>query len=215
MQDFNDPDLTAAREQWFLRDFATIYSQMWYRDFPLQSSWESKAQPADWTTHVAVTVRSTADLMGLFTRFERRKTDAVLYDNTNAEKALVEWEWQSIHKGPTKINEFVKLRKKCEAAKNGCTLSFAAFIGYRANKASEVSRAFLGDVVSTWVDLPPLLLVLTDVEWDSSIGQRKFGTMTFETIHEGSRSILRTQQACPWEVEGSKWQHAPIGGGLL
>jgi hypothetical protein len=53
-------ELTTAEERNWLVDFATIFAHMWYRDFPLQWSFRDKAQRADWTTHIAVSVRSTA-----------------------------------------------------------------------------------------------------------------------------------------------------------
>jgi hypothetical protein len=70
---------TASHDRPWLTDFATIFAHMWYRDFPLQASLREKAQRADWTTHISIAVRSTADLMGLFTSFESGgRTDALL-----------------------------------------------------------------------------------------------------------------------------------------
>src|ERR1700720_2681382 len=87
----------------YAADFATIFSHMWYRDFPLQPSLRDKAQRADWTTHIGITVRSTADLMGLFTRFESGgRTDAVLKENQGKSVAVCEWEWDGFHHGDEK-----------------------------------------------------------------------------------------------------------------
>lgn len=83
-----------------LNDFATIFANMWYRDFPLHYSFRNQAQRADWTTHIGITVRSTADLMGLFTHFEcGERTDAILKDNQGNGVAPLEWEWNRLDGG--------------------------------------------------------------------------------------------------------------------
>src|SRR6516165_7808377 len=99
--------MSTTREAMLLTDFATILAYMWYRDFPLLHSVREKAQRADWTTHIGITVRSTADLMGLFTCFESGgRTDAVLRDRNKMPVAALEWEWAALHRGKTIINEF-------------------------------------------------------------------------------------------------------------
>src|SRR5438105_4699384 len=104
-----------TRESMRLADFATIFAHMWYRDFPLCSGWE-RAQRADWTTHIGIAVRSTADLMGLFTCFESGvRTDALLRDSARHDVAALEWEWNALHSG--KVSEFEKLKKVCEDPK--------------------------------------------------------------------------------------------------
>ena len=78
-----------TRNDLFVADFVTIFSHMWYRDFPLQYSVREKAQRADWTTHIGITVRSTADLMALFTHFEGGgRTDALLRGREKVVAAL-------------------------------------------------------------------------------------------------------------------------------
>jgi hypothetical protein len=184
---------------------------MWYRDFPLQPSQREKAQRADWTTHIAVTVRSTADLIGLFTHFESGgRTDAILRDNRKAVAAL-EWEWSALHRGPEVINEFGKLKDLC-ANPRYPDLQFVCLIGYaktgRAGRRDHtaLSSAALDNYAKDWpTDLPPLLLVVIDFEWKGKQQGRQFTTMTFETIHGGSRSRLRVQPAYPWNVTGSRW----------
>lgn len=112
----------ASRRPRLLRDFATIYSQMWYRDFPLQRGPAEKkdVQRADWNTHIGVAVRSTADLLGLFTRFESGgRTDAVLRENDGRTVAMLEWEWTAIHWGDEKIDEIDKLKKNCAGGGGG------------------------------------------------------------------------------------------------
>src|SRR5947209_12537793 len=102
------PKETALHDRPWLTDFATIFAHMWYRDFPLQRSLREKAQRADWTTHIGIAVRSTADLLGLFTHFESGgRTDAVLRDTKGA-VAVLEWEWAALHRGDDVITEFEK-----------------------------------------------------------------------------------------------------------
>src|SRR5689334_8195004 len=107
-------DMTTIRERPLLTDFATIFAHLWYRDFPLQRPFREKAQRADWTTHIGITVRSTADLMGLFTHFESGgRTDAVLCGNKSNLVAVLEWEWAALHRGDTVVTEFDKLKNRC------------------------------------------------------------------------------------------------------
>src|SRR5215475_15948223 len=97
-------------------DFATIFAHLWYWDFPLSSP--IKANRADWTMHIGVTVRATADLMGLFTHFESGgRTDAVLRDIDGTPIGVLEWENRGLHEGHAAINEFKKLKRSC--SKNG------------------------------------------------------------------------------------------------
>src|SRR5207244_2006156 len=101
-----------TRDDQLLKDFAAIFAHVWYRDFPLQHSVHERAQRADWTTHMGIAVRSTADLMGLFTGFEHGvRTDAMLKDNKRDPVAALEWEWVALHS--ERVNEFEKLQDLC------------------------------------------------------------------------------------------------------
>ncbi len=192
---------SAKRETLLLEDFATIFAHMWYRDFPLQPSFRLKAQRADWTTHIGIAVRSTADLMGLFTHFESGgRTDAVLKDNKGNAVAALEWEWSSLHRGDDIITEFQKLKDCC--AKEGFRgLRFACLIGYGrggigargAGDYGERTAAVLDKYEKRWDgDLPPLLLVV--IHFDTT-GQRKaareFRRVTFDVIKGGKSTPLR------------------------
>jgi hypothetical protein len=65
------------------RDFTTLFNVVWYRDFPLEYGVRELGRRAEWTTHIAVCVRSAADLLGYFTHFEAgTRTDAVIKDAT-------------------------------------------------------------------------------------------------------------------------------------
>ena len=193
-------------------DFATIFAHMWYRDFPFQPHLRDKAPRADWTIHIGITVRSTADLMGLFTNFESGgRTDAVLKDNQENAVAAVEWEWSGFHSGEEKLNEFEKLRKAC---KPSSSIRFACLIGYAVddpepgNMAERTKRAaeMLDSYTNRWTSATPLLLVVVRFQWKGNPKRRQFKTLTIDRIAEGGKSCLRVQPACPWEVKGSRWE---------
>ena len=204
------------REALLLEDFATIFAHMWYRDFPLQPSFRLKAERADWTTHIGIAVRSTADLMGLFTHFESGGwTDAVLKDNGGHAVAALEWEWSSLHRGDAVVTEFKKLMGCC-AKEELRGLRFACLIGYArsgigsrgAGDYAERTAAVLDSYEKRWVgDLPPLLLVA--IHFDTT-GQRKAGReftrVAMDVIKGGTRKPLREQTAYPWKVTGSRWE---------
>jgi hypothetical protein len=209
--------MSTTREAMLLTDFATIFAYMWYRDFPLLHSVHEKAQRADWTTHIGITVRSTADLMGLFTCFESGgRTDAVLRDRNKMPIAALEWEWAALHRGNTIINEFDKLKDNCAKPKfQG--LRFAGLIGYARTTSAKgrddytkLSAAVLEEYRTRWTkDLPPLLLVVIHFEWtgkDENRQSRRFIKMTIDEIAEGRMRHLREQVAYPWDVSGSKWE---------
>jgi hypothetical protein len=203
-----------------LSDFATIFAHMWYRDFPLQQGVREKAQRADWTTHIGVAVRSTADLMGLFTHFESgRRTDAVLRDNMGSVVAALEWEWAALHRGDTIVNEFNKLQERC-GAEDFKGVQFAGLIAY-ARESSAKGRsdyterwnAVLEDYTVRWHKaLPPLLLVAVHFQWQGKPIGRQFTTMTIDEIAGGKRDRIREQQAYPWDVCGSRWTQETENG---
>jgi hypothetical protein len=194
---------TSMRERPLLRDFATIFAQMWYRDFPLQGPSSVKAQAADWTTHIGIVVRSTADLMGLFTRFESGgRTDAILRDNKNEALALLEWESKRLDRG---INEFDKLKESAKSKFRD--ISFACLICYTRSGASDYTNRAT-TVIDKWTKqwgagLPPLLLVVIDFQLQQK--HRQFTKMTIYWIKHGRRRTLREQPAYPWNVTGSRW----------
>jgi hypothetical protein len=204
------PKATLSHERPWLTDFATIFAHMWYRDFPLQRSLREKAQRADWTTHIAIAVRSTADLMGLFTCFESGiRTDAVLRDSKGANVAALEWEWAALHSG--KVIEFQKLVDLCGESKfKG--LQFAGLLVYGRTGGtdySERTEKVLEGYEADWPqELPPLLLVVIHFEGigkDERLQRRQFQDMTMYEIAGGSKKFLRQQPAFPWDVAGSRW----------
>jgi hypothetical protein len=213
------PTEQSKQERPWLTDFATIFAHMWYRDFPLQRSLRDKAQRADWTTHIGITVRSTADLLGLFTHFESGgRTDAVLRDTHGAVAAL-EWEWAALHRGDSVITEFEKLKERCAGEDLGC-VRFAGLIGYARETSARArddytsrSAAVLEDYKQRWpVELPPLLLVVVHFEWKGRGEGRQFTEMTIDTIRGGQKESLRVQPAYPWDVAGSRWSQEARSG---
>jgi hypothetical protein len=206
------PTELSRQERPWLTDFATIFAHMWYRDFPLQRSLREKAQRADWTTHIGIAVRSTADLLGLFTHFESGgRTDAVLRDTHGAVAAL-EWEWAALHRGDTVVTEFPKLRDRC-AGEDLRGVRFAGLIGYARETSgrgrgdyTRLSAEVLEGYKRRWpAALPPLLLVVVHFEWKGRGEGRQFTKMTMDAISGGQKEALRVQPAYPWDVAGSRW----------
>jgi hypothetical protein len=210
------PDIAPSQERPWLTDFATIFAHMWYRDFPLQRSLREKAQRADWTTHIGIAVRSTADLMGLFTCFESGvRTDAVLRD-TNGVVAALEWEWSALHSG--KVNEFKKLAQLCGDSNYNC-LRFAGLVVYGRKGGTDYSartEKVLEQYEKEWSkDLPPLLLVVIYFEGigkNERLQRRQFQDMEMYEIAGGTKKLLRRQPAFPWDVSGSRWAKETAGG---
>jgi hypothetical protein len=214
-------DQTPLRELPSLTDFATIFAHMWYRDFPLQPRYREKAQRADWTTHIGIAVRSSADLLGLFTHFESGgRTDAVLRDNRDTAVAAFEWEWSALHRGDEVITEFENLKKKCFEREDFRDLRFACLIGYARGGTTERDRDFtrrseavLESYAKRWVgELPPLLLIVVHFEWAGKQKGRRFVKMTIEEIEDGRRNKLLEQPAYPWDVFWSRWAQEPRSG---
>jgi hypothetical protein len=203
------PEITPSPERPWLADFATIFAHMWYRDFRLQRSLREKAQRADWTTHIGIAVRSTADLMGLFTCFESGvRTDAMLRD-TQGVVAALEWEWAALHSG--KVTEFKKLLKLCGDAKYQC-LRFASLVVYGRKGGADYdlrTERVLEQYGEDWAkELPPLLLVVIyyrGIGKDAGLQRRQFLEMEMYEIAGGRRKLLRQQPALPWDVSGSRW----------
>jgi hypothetical protein len=210
----------SRHERPWLTDFATIFAHMWYRDFPLQRSLRDKAQRADWTTHIGITVRATADLLGLFTHFESGgRTDAVLRDAQGAVAAL-EWEWAALHRGDTVITEFGKLQDRC-ASDQFRGVRFAGLIGYaretsvraRDDYTSRSAAVLEGYTIRWPAELPPLLLVVVHFEWGGRSEGRQFTIMTIDAIEGGNRNPLRVQPAYPWDVANSRWSQETRSSG--
>lgn len=105
------------------RDFVALFNALWYRDFPIIPGHEELSRRAVWTTHIASTVKQSADLMGLFTCFESGgRTDAVIQNASRVSWARIEWEW--LQPKNEKVNEIQKLADAVTDA------DVSIFIGY-------------------------------------------------------------------------------------
>jgi len=182
-------------------DFISLYNAFWYRDFPVVDGPIDFAKRADWTTHIATSIRQIASLMGLFSCFESGgRTDAELQFANRKVWAKVEWEWDEPRDHKPDQGEVTKLAKASGGA------DVCVFIGYSQEKHLEAN---LGLIKDTWGAIDkPLIIVLTTFVKDSK--WRYFKEL--RTYVCDSRGILdvRQQPALPWEVKNSRWQ-SPYG----
>jgi hypothetical protein len=190
-----------TRENLWLHDFATIFAHAWYRDFPIQKTYRDAAKRADWTIHLGIAVRSTAELLGLFSHFESGgRTDAVLRDASKNAIAALEWEWTRLQRQPKELR---KLKDNC-TKKEFTGLRFACLIGYSKEHEAATDLAW---VEPKWDGVPiPLLLVVIHFRW--KLDQRHFTKLTLHRIQNGKAVLLREQPAYPWEVKGARWASA-------
>ncbi len=100
------------------RDFVTLFNRFWYRDFPLSEHHKRSGSRAEWTTHIGICVRSSADLMGYFTHFEQgNRTDAVIKDNKQNDIFHIEWEWtQPFKENVNEVCQLYDARKETESS---------------------------------------------------------------------------------------------------
>ena len=179
------------------RDFVALYNALWYRDFPVTPNRQDINRRALWTTHIASTVKQTADLLGLFTCFETGgKTDAVIEDADGRKWAKVEWEWIQPHSEG--VNEIDKLAAAVDEADT------FIFIGYSRSDNSNHSEMNIEKITKIWGDIDkPLIAIL--VKFSREYGKRRFQTLETHLIQRGKHKKLREQPALPWEATGTKW----------
>ena len=179
-----------------VNDFTTLFSYLWYRDFPVDTWFRDIGGRADWTTHISMTFRGCADLMGYFTHFETGgRTDAVIKNNKKSPLVFAEWEWDSPEKN--KINEFKKLRENSN--KNSPEVCFL-FIYYPSNKESEL----LETIKKEWDNISTPLLVATI--YYSGGSTRTFDKLVFNLVKNNKIKFLRDQPALPRDVAGTRWE---------
>lgn len=186
------PDAKRRRE----RDFIALFNALWYRDFPIIRGKDMVAGAAMWTTHIASTVKQCADLLGLFTRFEKQgRTDAVIQKPSSEKNwAKVEWEWYRVlHE---RVNEIEKLATSTDST------DVSIFIGYSLKNEIPDSLKKIRD---SWTKEDAPLLVFIIVFAKARKG-RVFKTLQTYRFANGSSLKLREQHALPWEVPGSRWQ---------
>ena len=182
-------------------DFATLFQYFWHRDFPMGQD-AVGARRSDWTIHIGLAVRSIADLMGLYTRFESgKRKDAVLRSGEGDEIA-VEWEWNGAWG-----NELKKLKEHCawnpEKAPNHL-LKYGVLITY--THTPNIGRVY-AHVRNEWHGARwPLLLILIDLTDSKKFFSRKdFNRINISTFDSNRQRILRNAPAFPWNVGSSRW----------
>lgn len=174
-------------------DFQTLFNVLWYRDFPLEYGVRELGQRAEWTTHIAICVRSAADLMGCFTHFEAGiRTDAVIKDATGRSIANIEWEWtQPRAKG---FNELEKLRTGRKE------VAFSALVTYSRDEHHLENLKILKQ---QWGKNEHLLLAFF-IRYSFRKG-RQFGDLETYSVKNAKVQRVRHQPALPWALKGTRW----------
>jgi hypothetical protein len=178
----------------FAKDFCTLFNVLWYRDFPLEYGVKELGRRAEWTTHIAICVRSAADLLGYFTHFEAgTRTDAVIKDAAGRPLANVEWEWtQPRAKG---FNELEKLHSGRDR------VEFSALITYSRDEHHDENLKLLK---KQWGNSEQLLLAFF-IRFGYRKG-RRFGDLETYTVQRGKVTRVRSQPALPWARTGTRWE---------
>lgn len=189
-----------AGDRPWLTDFATVFAHLWYQSFPAHPTFRRRIEQADLTLHIGASVRAAADLMGLFAHFEGSvRTGSVLRDNINVALAVVEWEYRRL--SSPDVNEVDRLKERA-ADPNFKGMKFVSRITYVEETVAdptvkEVQRHWTGAVV-------PLLLITVVFRMKP---KPVFTKLTFHHIHrDGTKTLLREQEALPWHVAGSRWE---------
>lgn len=177
------------------RDFITLFNKLWYRDFPLAQDHKDTGSRAEWTTHIGISVRACADLMGYFTHFEQgNRTDAVIRDNSGYDIAHIEWEWRQPFE--ERFNEIDKLRAA------GDETDFSVLISYSRH---DHHRENIAKIRRKWGKRKyPLVVILITFEYAKRA--RWFKNMETYHLQSGKFKKVRSQPALPWEVNGSRWE---------
>ena len=182
-------------------DFASLFQYFWHRDFPIDQL-AIGAKRTDWTIHIGIVVRNIADLMGLWTRFERGSRKDALLRSTTGDEIAIEWEWKDTWK-----EELDKLKNHRVFSHDKSTarpLKYSVLITY----------APTGDIVNVYKEVAgiwekaiwPLLLILIDFErFRQYSSRRKFNNMQMSIFDKRLHKELRTTPALPWEVSGTRW----------
>jgi hypothetical protein len=150
---------------------------------------------AGWTAHIGAVVKSSADLLGLFTYFESgTRTDAIIRDNSGKDIAHLEWEWwQPLS---DKVNEIRKLYLRRQDAEFSVFFSYIRLTDHDKN---------LNSISKQWAkSTKPLLVFLVTFERKNS--KRRFYDLETYLFQNGERELFRTQPALPWNAVGTRWE---------
>lgn len=178
------------------RDFVALFNAFWYRDFPITPDRIDISRRALWTTHIASTVKLAADHLGLYTCFETGgKTDAVIQDSSTRVWAKAEWEWTQ-----AKVEAVNEIQKLALAEDEADTFFF---IGYsRTDNGFHQQNLDAIDIQWKKTNKPLVAFLVT---FTYSRGRRHFQELQTHYFMGGKHKQLRTQEALPWQVPGTKW----------
>lgn len=178
------------------RDFVSLFNAFWYRDFPITPDRIDISRRALWTTHIASTVKLAADHLGLYTCFETGgKTDAVIQDSNARVWSKAEWEWT-----PAKVETVNEIQKLAGAADEADVFFF---VGY-SRTDNDTHHLNLEAIASQWSAIEKPLVVFL-VTFSYSKKRRHFEELQTHMFVNGKHKQLRTQEALPWQVPGTKW----------
>lgn len=199
-----------------IADFVTLFAYFWHQDFPLDRHCRTWGKRSDWTIHIGIVLRKTADLLGYFSHFEDgQRTDMVVRDREGYALAWCEWEWLCPQERG--FNEIEKFKKSLAEAEKATEISkqmpeFCFLYSY----------ACIEDISGQTHDENQVLQVLQDAWGQAAVPLviglmlfkqerqgRKFKRMVFYRIESNRRQVLRTQAAVPWRVPHTRWFVAP------
>ncbi|MFL1449400.1 hypothetical protein ACI77O_13465 [Pseudomonas tritici] len=175
-------------------DFVSLFNLLWYRDYPVALGSIELAGRADWTTHIATTVRQVAGLLGIFSRFESGgRTDAQLVMANRKVWANLEWEWEEPRRAS--VGELAKLA----AATHSCEAS--VFIGYSDVKNHSAN---IEAIQAAWAgQSKPLIVILISFK---GLSTRYFDRLQTYRFVNDTMTLLREQPALPWCVPNTRWE---------
>jgi len=179
-------------------DFATLFKYFWHRDFP-QSPIATGVRRIDWTIHIGIIVRNIADLMGVYTRFERGgRTDAI-FRVANKDLVAVEWEWSGALHGENELDKLKDYKVRGTDSLRYCVLVTYVHTPY--------INAVYEHVLKKWEDARwPLLLILIDYSDSAKISSRRiFNKVNISLFNGKMREEFDIFPALPWEVEETRF----------
>jgi hypothetical protein len=181
------------------RDFVSLFNAFWYRDFPITADRIDISRRALWTTHIASTVKLTAEHLGLYTCFETGgKTDAVIQDSKSKVWSKIEWEWT-----PAKFEKVNEVQKLAKASSEAEVFYFVSY----SRTDNETHASNLASIARQWKRINKPLVVFL-VTFSYSKKRRHFEELQTHLFVGSKHKMLRRQEALPWQVPGTKWMAA-------
>jgi hypothetical protein len=169
--------------------FTTLFHALWYQDFPVDP--DDVVSRANWTIHIGVCVKRSADLLGWRAYFEDgKRTDAVIRDGARQSRIAVEWEWIQAHRDD--VNEIDKLAEVDQGV-------LPVFITYSRLDHHDKN---MKRIQERWPNDRSLLLFVVRFE---NAKTRRFTDLETYRVTKQRAVLLHRQPALPWEVESSRW----------